>query len=116
MHPEDRAVRLQQAQFKVLRLGARKKLFTLLVVEILVILEDEVGERPVEQPATSHAEHLHGGEVGLLDQPRLADGDIAHRGQIVEIEVARPCGFEIHLRPAQLLILHLQLDLMHAQR
>ena len=45
----------------------------------------------------------------------LAEGDIAYRGQIVQVEILLPRGFQFFPRLPQLLVLHLQLDLMHLQ-
>ena len=62
-----------------------------------------------------HAEHLGGSEIRFQNQPLLAEGDIAHRRQIVEVEIARSSGLQLHLGPAQFIVLHLQLDLVHPQ-
>ena len=124
--PEQRAVTLQHAQLARLRfIGwpcacrtrrmGRKQLFAQQVEAILVVLVDEAAERPREQRAARHAQHGGGGEVGLSDQPGFAEGDIAHRGQVVEREIARPLDVQRHLRLAQLLVLQLQLDLVYAQ-
>src|SRR5680860_1594458 len=86
------------------------------VIEVLVFGKDERGDRLLDQRAPGHAQQGADGEVGLQDhQPRLAEGAIAHRRQVIEVEIARPRGVQFRLRPAQFLVLHLQLDLMHAQ-
>ena len=41
--------------------------------------------------------------------------EMAGRGKIVEIHIAVTGRFELHLGPAQLIVLHLQLDLMDLQ-
>ena len=85
------------------------------VIDVLVILDDESADRLVDQHAPRHAQQGGGGKVRLQDQPLFADGDTGHRRQVIEVEIARPLGVQFRLSPVQFLILHLPLDLMHAQ-
>ncbi len=55
------------------------------------------------------------GQVGFQDQPLLTEGVKADRRQIIKVEIARPRSFQFSLRTAQLLVLQLQFDLVHAQ-
>ena len=96
---------------------------------ILVFIDDELTERPIHHRRPRHVQQRREREVALHDQPRLADGAIAHRRHVVEVEPSCARGVEIPLRlaqflvaifqillcPAQFLVLHFQLDLMHAQ-
>ena len=56
----------------------------------MVFFENEAGKRLSDQSASGDAQQGGGGEVGLQDQPLFADRDIAHRRQVIEVEVARP--------------------------
>ena len=85
------------------------------VVDVLVFGKDKMGQRLLDQSDFPHTQQSGPREVRLQDQPLLAEGEIAHRRQIVQVEVPRPRDFEFALGPAQFLILHLQLDLMHLQ-
>jgi hypothetical protein len=82
---------------------------------ILVGGEDEMGDRLVDQCAARRPQQGRRGEVGFEDHPGLAEGEVAHRRQVVQVEVARPRRLQLELRPAQFFVLHLQLDLMHVQ-
>ena len=123
--PEWLAVWLHQAQFAqrrlvacrlvACRLVACKELLAHAVVDVLVILEDATGQPLADQRAPGHAQQGGGGEVGLQDQPPLADGAISHRRHVVEVEVTFPRGFQFQLRPAQFLVLHHELDLVYLQ-
>ncbi len=67
------------------------------------------------RPSLVHSQQTNDRKIGLQDQPLFAEGDIPHRGQFVQLEIARPRSLQFLLGPAQLLVLHLQLNLMHPQ-
>ena len=78
-------------------------------------LVDENPKTPTRQPGTIHPQQARAGQINLMDRPVAAKGHVAHGGKIVELRVAlKP---RLHLRPrlAQLLVLHLQLDLVDLQ-
>ena len=78
-------------------------------------LDDETPETPTPQPRTIHPQQARAGQINLMDRPVTSEGHVAHGGKIVELRVAlQP---RLHLRPrlAQLLVLHLQLDLVDLQ-
>ena len=81
----------------------------------LVVRKDEADDRLPHEGAPRYAEQVGRREVGLLDQPVVVQRAIAHRCQIVELEIARPRCIDLLLGAPQLVVLHLQLDLMHAQ-
>ena len=85
------------------------------VEDVLVFRENEVRQGVLNQRLSFHPEQFGGGEVGFQDHPLLVQGHVADRGQVIEVEVAFPRGFQFRLRPAQFLILHLQLDLVNPQ-
>ncbi len=85
------------------------------VEDVLVLGKDEASQRLPGQIASGHAEQTGPREVGLQDQTLFADGEVAHRRKIVKIKIPCPRGFEFALRPPQLLVLHLQFELMHLQ-
>jgi hypothetical protein len=67
-------------------------LFEAKIVDVLVLFEDEAGDRLLDQHAPGHAQQSRGGEADLQDQPLFGDGAIAYRRQIVEVEVPSPRG------------------------
>ena len=86
-----------------------------MVVDVLIRRKDKAGQGMLDQGASRHTQHVSGSEIGLQDQPLLADGEIAHRRQIVQIEIPRPGSFQFFLCPAHFLVLYRKLDLMHPQ-
>ena len=113
MRPEDRTILPDQPQLALLAFAGRPEVPLVQVVNVLVRLEDEAADRLLEQRAAGRAQQAGGGGVGLQDQPLLGQGDVAHRGQVIKVEIARPFGFDQRLRRAQFLVLHLQLDLVY---
>ena len=57
------------------------------------------------------AEHAGAGEVDLLDEAVLVEGDVAHRGGIVQIDVAVAVGFQPSLLLLQLAVFPFQFQL-----
>ena len=112
MHPDRSHVDLQQAQLAGLRVAADQQPLARLIKNVLVRRQDEAGNRPLDQRAAAHSEQVGGAEIDLPDHSRLAEGEIADRSQLVQVEVARAAGAQFRLRPPQLLVLQLQLDLM----
>ncbi len=84
------------------------------VIEILVLGGDELRQRALRQRHPWGSQQLGGGEVRLLDHP-LVEDEITHRHQLEQLPIARQRGLNLLLRPAQLLVLHLQLDLIDTQ-
>jgi hypothetical protein len=72
-------------------------------------------QRAAEQPATLTANPLAQRIVGIENVPDRVERDVADRGLIVERLVAIAAGHELELRATQLLVLHLELGLVHAQ-
>jgi len=68
-----------------------------------------------DKGASGHAQQRGGGDVGFQNQPLFADRAVAHRGEVIEVEIARPDGVQLQLRMPELLVLHLQFNLMHLQ-
>ena len=115
LDPARRAVGFYHPQLARLRVAGREEGFAHEVENILVCRKDRLGDPLVGQLAPWPAEQGGGREVAFLDQPRFADGDIADRGHIEEIEIAGTRGVQRCLRLAQLLVLHFQLDLVDEQ-
>jgi len=114
-NPDRTRLGAPQAQLAGLWLVGGPKLVAEVVMDVLIVGDDELSQGCVDQGVTRGAEELGGGEVDLLDQPRLAQGQIPDRSQIVEVEVARSRTLQRCLGAAQLIVLQLQLDLMHTQ-
>ena len=115
MRPEVRAVRFDQPQFALLGFAPLKQFFAPQVVDILILFEDEARDRLLHQRAVGSAQKSGGGEIGFQDQSLFGQSAVAHRGQVIKVEIARPSGFDLGLGPAQLLVLHLQPNLVHPQ-
>ena len=87
----------------------------MLIVNVLIFFEDELADWLLVQFDPFSAQQSSSGEVSLQDQPLLSDGKIAHRRHVVEVEIALPLDIQLHLGTVQLIVLHLQFDLMHPQ-
>ena len=108
MCPEYGAVFFHHPQLAHLRFTGVQYLFAVQIVDVLVFLQDEAGQKLIHQLTPGYAKQGRGGKVSLKNKPVIVDGNVSHRSQIVEVEVARRARL-------QLLVLHFQLDLMHAQ-
>jgi len=58
------------------------------VVDLLILFENEAGDRLPDQRAAGHSQQGGGREVGLQDQSLLGQGAVAHRGQVIQIKIA----------------------------
>ena len=91
------------------------ELFAVQVVDILVFFADEPGDRLHDQCAPGHAQQRRSGQVGLQNQSLFGDDAISHRCQVIEVEIAPSFGGQFLLRRAQLFVLDLKFNLVHAQ-
>ena len=57
------------------------------IENVLVLIGNEPGDRHRDNHLPSHAQQGGSGQVRLKDQSLSVDGDIAHRRQIIEIEI-----------------------------
>ena len=55
-----------------------------------------------------------GGAVGVFDEAVLAEREVADRREVEALEVLLVRGLQLELDAAQLLVLHLELDLVDA--
>jgi len=76
---------------------------------------EERGERPADQQGALTSQEAGAGEVGLDDRPAGVEADEAGRREIVELEVAVLQRFRLLPRIDQLIVLHLQFDLVDLQ-
>ena len=113
--PERQTLRPEQPQLPRLRLAALQQLFAKQVIAILVWPVDEARERQPDQRGSGQSEHRRCAEVGLRDQPSPVEAAVAHRRQVIEVEIARPRSLQLGLGLAQFLVLHLKLDLVDLQ-
>ena len=72
-------------------------------------------EGTADQVGALQAEEARTGEVQLLDRPRSIQGEVPHRGKIVELRVLRERRLQSLAAQAQFLVLQLQLDLVHIE-
>ena len=83
------------------------------VIEVLVVGMNEARDRLLDHCSARNSQQGRGRQIGLHDEPVLVERAIPDWREIVEIEIARLHGVQSHLRPAQLLILEFQFDLMY---
>ncbi len=76
---------------------------------------DEEGKGFLDEEASFNAEEAARGEVRPGDEPRLVEGQVTDRGEIVEICILAARLFQLLPGPAKLLVLHLKLDLMDGE-
>src|SRR3990172_3311700 len=77
-----------------------------------VALGDERGEAQAFQPGALHPQEPRSGEVNRDDVPVPGEGGVTHRREVVELGVARRRLLRLVPARAQLLVLHLELDLV----
>ena len=85
------------------------------VIDVLILFDHKRGDRSADQLIADHSQQRSHRKIGLLDQPLVAQGAIAHRRQIIQIEIARPGQVEFHLGPVQFLVLQFKLHLVNLQ-
>jgi hypothetical protein len=85
------------------------------IEDVLVGRQDEGREGGAHEGGALHAEEARRREVGLEHDVPVAERDVADGGEVEELDVGGSRGGELLLGPAQLLVLHLELDLVHAQ-
>ena len=88
----------------------------LLSIRVVDIVDmDKADKGLFEQGASGGTKQRRCSEIGILDEPFGAQGQIAHRGHFKQIE--QPCSgrLEFFLHPAQFLVLYLQLNLVHIE-
>ena len=81
----------------------------------LVLGRDQGSEAALQEVPAFVPQQRGGGEIHLLDHAIGIEGEIADRGEIVEIEIAVARRLQIALHQAQGLVLGLQFDLPHLQ-
>jgi hypothetical protein len=92
--------------------GAVSQLLTKYVQHVLILLKDKTGQGQTKQQLALHAQHCCHCQVGLSNVTLLIDRAIAHRCQVVKIEVARLGCVKLSLGAAQLVALNLRLDMV----
>ena len=115
MRPAGGAVGFQQPQCAHLRgVGGEE---SLLVQEVKALVRGmtEPEEGPLGQISPGHAQPGVGGEVGFENQALLADGEVAHWAEVVEVGMVRLGDFQGRMGAAQLGVLQLQLDLVDVE-
>ena len=70
------------------------------VVNVLVFLADEPGDRLLNQRGPGDAQQRDAGEVGLQNSPLVGDDEVAHGRQVVQVEIALPSRGQLGLHPA----------------
>jgi hypothetical protein len=74
---------------------------------------DEACEGETMEVRSIHPEKRCGGQVRSRDEASSVGGEVTDRGEIVQLDVARVGLFQGNLGASQLLVLHLQLDLVN---
>jgi hypothetical protein len=80
-----------------------------------VRFSQETRKEAFQEFATFHTQQGGGGEVGFQDAACMVNGKIAHRGEVIEVGVFAAGFLQLGLGQPEFLVLHLQLDLVHAQ-
>ena len=94
---------------------AREDLLEESVKDAAGALGDEEPEPPPHQPGALQFEQARPGEIRLADIAFPAEGKVADRREVIELGVALQSRLQFRPRPLELLVLHLQLDLVHLQ-
>ena len=75
----------------------------------------EMGKEAVQEFAALHAQEGGGCEVGLYDPVLPVQGEVAHRGKVIEVGVSAAGLLQSGLGQPELIVLHLQFDLVHPE-
>ena len=86
-----------------------------LAQNLAVCVRQEMGKEAVQEFAALHAEEGGGSEVGLYDPVLPVHGEVAHRRKVIEVGVLAAGLFQPGLGQPELIVLHLQLDLVHPE-
>ena len=70
---------------------------------------------PVHQRGADDAQQAGPGQIGFADASLAIEGQVAHRGEIVEIGDLFQHRLQLTARARQFRVLHLQLDLVDLQ-
>ena len=115
LHMKNRAIAALQGEFQtVLRAGCFH-VHEMLRPAILVFRNHERSKAPAQQRLAFHAQQPRAGEVDFRNHAVGGKGEIAGRGELIQIHVAVTRFPKRNLRLPQGLVLHFQLDLMHLQ-
>ena len=76
---------------------------------------DERCEGPAPQLPAGHPDHARELEVPLQNGAGLVEHDVADRGEVEELRVTLEALFDLVPSAAQLVVLHLELDLVHVE-
>ena len=77
--------------------------------------DNETAQWPFDQRAADHAQHRCSTQIGFHNQAISSHREVTHRCQVIQVEITRMRQLECQLRPSQLLVLQLQLNLVHLQ-
>ncbi len=87
----------------------------MLVKNRFIVNQNVVWKVLPQQGALLYAQHPGQGQVGLPDEAPVIQGDIADRGQIVQVGIPLLALGQGLLRLPQRLILHFQFDLVNLE-
>ena len=79
---------------------------------VAILGRDESSETTVNQCIALKSKKRGAGKVNFIDQAFMVEGEIAHRGKFIEVYIAFEGVFQSNLGATQLLILHLQFNLV----
>lgn len=82
---------------------------------IPALVANKARKAPLDQRAPQLTEQRGTGKIDFDNKAIGVQGEIADRRKLVQIHVSIARRLERRLRPAQILVLHLQFDLMHLQ-
>ena len=82
---------------------------------VAVMLRDEATQRLANQLASRQTQQAGGFQVALQNVAGLAERQVTHRRHVVQVLVAASLNVQRHLNVTQLLVLHLQFNLVHLQ-
>ena len=114
-HPKHKSFGVDHLHIPLIGLPGLQYLLGKQVMRVAVFLRNEAAQRLVDQLAARQAQQVGGFQVELQYFPGLAQRQVAHWRQVIQVKVTGPLDFQRHLSLAQLLVLHLQLNLVDLQ-
>jgi len=104
-----------QAKFAGLGQGRGERFAHAKVEGVLIVFVNALGEMRGGEPRALDVEHIYRGHVCGANDAGFGQSQIANRGEVVEFNISFAGLFELKLSGAQLLVLHLQLNLVDVQ-
>src|SRR5262245_13899148 len=113
MNPLSGAGLFPKPHITILSCACHQDILAMPTEGILMIPRDDANERVSDQLFSTHPHEDPRPHIGLYNLALCIQREMAGRGKIVEVEITVARRFKLDLGPAQLVVLHVELDLVN---